>query len=334
MKKLTALIFAVFFFFLQSCNFDLKEVSSSVNSGGASPEVHAKSKWTFIVYMAADNNLDSAALEDFREIECGDCNSELVKTIVLFDRAQNAMQSESSWRGTRLFEINHSSANSKSIQLNSKALGIGSQSAELNMGDPETLISLLNFSRTYYPAEHYALIIWGHGTGYRFAANKTNRAVAIDDTSGSFMSIPELRKAIKSGMGNDKVELIGFDTCFGAELEEIYELRQEANWFAGVEGVQDASGWDYSSWMNQELETCEEGCQVAKLIERQYSAKSDKSFAIVKMDAAADLFESFNAFSQKASLLIENKKSADELRDKIAGKAKTFSISGSLLNPM
>jgi len=334
MKKLPAFIFTVFFFILQSCNFDLKEVSSSVNSGGTNPEVHAKSKWTFIVYMAADNNLDSAALEDFREIECGDCNSEFVKTVVLFDRAQNAMESESFWKGTRLFEINHSSAKSKSIQLNSKALGICSQSAELNMGDPETLISLLNFSRKYYPAEHYALIIWGHGTGYRFTASKANRAVAIDDTSGTFMSIPELRKAIKSGMGNDKLELIGFDTCFGAELEEIYELRQEANWFAGVEGVQDASGWDYSSWMNQDLETCKEGCEVAKLIERQYSAKNDKSFAIVKMDAAVDLFESFNAFSQKASLLIENKKSAEELRDKIATKSKTFSVSGSLLNPV
>ncbi|MBR0125402.1 MAG: hypothetical protein IJM03_08655 [Treponema sp.] len=87
MKKLPAFIFTVFFFILQSCNFDLKEVSSSVNSGGTNPEVHAKSKWTFIVYMAADNNLDSAALEDFREIECGDCNSDFVKTVVLFDRA-------------------------------------------------------------------------------------------------------------------------------------------------------------------------------------------------------------------------------------------------------
>ncbi|MBO4385866.1 MAG: hypothetical protein J5817_02490, partial [Treponema sp.] len=177
MKRIAALFFTLFLFLLQSCNFDLKDVSSSVNSGGSAPSVHEKSRWTFIVYMAADNNLDSAALEDFREIECADCNSELVKTIVLFDRAQNAIESESSWKGTRLFEIDHSSAKSKSIQLNSKALGIKSPSEEVDMGNPETLISLLNFSRKYYPAEHYALIIWGHGTGYRFTASKKNRAV-------------------------------------------------------------------------------------------------------------------------------------------------------------
>lgn len=335
MKKIRLLFFIVFLIALQACNFDLQEVSSSVTPEETTPSAHQKSKWTFMIYMAADNNLDSAALDDFREIERGNCDSELVKTLVLLDRAQGDGNDENSWSGTRLFEINHSEAKSKSTQIDCSSLGINtSVSTELNMGDSETLISFLNFSRKYYPAEHYALIIWGHGTGYRFGGKDKKRAVAIDDTSGTFMSIPELRKAIKSGMGSDKLELIGFDTCFGAELEEIYELKNESHWFAGVEGVQDASGWDYSSWMSQEVESCNYGNEIAKLIEKQYSAKNDKSFAIVNMDAVSEVFEAFNSFSTKASGLIDNEKTASKLKEKIVTDAKIFSVSGSMHNPV
>ncbi|MCR5318761.1 MAG: hypothetical protein K6E22_11095 [Treponema sp.] len=335
MKKFTLIFFALFSIILQSCNFGLEDISSSSSSGGTPPSVHPKSKWTFIVYMAADNNLDSAALEDFREIENARCNNELVKTLVLFDRASSNNENEKSWSGTKLFEIDHSSAHSKSIQLSHKPQeGDYLSSEELNMGDMETLISILNFSRKYYPADHYGLIIWGHGTGYRFNKRSTNRAIAIDDTSGTFMTIPDLRKAIQTGMGSDKLEFIGFDTCFGAELEEIYELKHEAHWFAGVEGVQDASGWDYSSWMDQELEKCTQGNEVAKLIEKQYSAKNDKSFAIVNMDAVPDLFEAFNSFTKKAAQLINDEKNATKLKEKIMTEAKTYSVSGTLLNPV
>jgi len=335
MRKLNILLFSIFIFILQSCNFGLQEVTSSINSGGSIPTVQSKSKWTFIVYMAADNNLNSSALDDFREMECADCNSDNIKTLVLFDRAPSSLADDKTWTGTKLFEINHSSAKTKSIQLNINALGINpSSSAELDMGDPETLISLLSFSRKYYPAEKYALIVWGHGTGYRFNSNPKNRAIAIDETSGTFMEIPELRKAIKSGMGNEKLELIGFDTCFGSELEELYELRDETNWFVGVEGVQDATGWDYSSWMNQNLEECNAGNEVAKLIEKQYSSKNDKSFAIVNMTSIQELFETFDSFSSQAAKLIKDEKSAKKLKESILKNANVFTVSGSLLNPV
>ena len=39
------------------------------------------------------------------------------------------------------------------------------EKGELNMGDPQTLADFINWAKTTYPAEHYALIIVDHGTG-------------------------------------------------------------------------------------------------------------------------------------------------------------------------
>ena len=86
--------------------------------------------------------------------------------------------------------------------------------------------------------------------------------------------------------------------------------------------------------MSQEVESCNYGNEIAKLIEKQYSAKNDKSFAIVNMDAVSEVFEAFNSFSTKASGLIDNEKTASKLKEKIVTDAKIFSVSGSMHNPV
>ena len=38
------------------------------------------------------------------------------------------------------------------------------------MGNYNVLKNLINFAKSEYEAEQYALIIWGHGTGWRYSA--------------------------------------------------------------------------------------------------------------------------------------------------------------------
>lgn len=319
-----------------SCLFDYVDVTASSSKNGESAVVHPVANWTFVIYMAADNNLDSAAVKDFAEIEQGSFNGELVRTLVLLDRSRKNNSSKDEWSGTRLFEIGeeNSSGAKTALRLYSSALGLNKgEENELDMGSKKTLSSLLEFSRKYYPAKHYGLIIWGHGTGYRMYSEKeefcNSRAVAIDETSGTFMETCVLKEAVLNGMGSDKLEIIGFDTCFSAELEEVFELRNCAQTFVGIEGSQNVDGWNYSKWMNEKLSSCENGKEVARLIREQ-----DQNVSIAELEKAEEIFNSFDSFSSKAASLIKTNVQASELSGLLLRKCNIFTVLGNEMNPV
>ena len=65
-----------------------------------------KKQWTIMVYMAADNNLESAAVEDFNEMEASKYDRDKMNVIVLFDRNNlKDCSDQDEWEGARLYEI-------------------------------------------------------------------------------------------------------------------------------------------------------------------------------------------------------------------------------------
>ena len=74
------------------------------------------------------------------------------------------------------------------------------------MGNYQVLKNLVRYVESQYKTEKYALIIWGHGTGWRnsviaeksLAGESSVRAVAIDDKTGSYISVSELGKALEN----------------------------------------------------------------------------------------------------------------------------------------
>lgn len=102
LKKYPLLLFAFFFLvFCLSCSLDSNqerysvfsnendEIEDSENAGSSENlETEADEKfgeWTIIVYMAADNELESAAISDLNEMENVDLPDEL-NLLVLLDR--------------------------------------------------------------------------------------------------------------------------------------------------------------------------------------------------------------------------------------------------------
>jgi hypothetical protein len=249
--------------------------------------------WTVMVYMAADNELDTAAIADLTEMESVDWNSSTLTVLVLLDRAQGA-----AWSGTRLYKVENGGVE----RLSFPALDLSTDSeTELNMSDPLVLEKFLAYGKANYKADNYALIMWGHGTGWRYSGAAQSRAVAIDDTSGTYMALPDLGNAIAA---EGHFGFIGFDLCFGATLEEVYQLRNDADYFAGSAGLTPSAGWDYEAFFDdfiakeKDVQTPEAFAKSAlDTFKTTYSGTDGAGISVIKLDKVSSLFSAFDAYA-------------------------------------
>ncbi|MDR1105017.1 MAG: hypothetical protein LBL44_01545 [Treponema sp.] len=266
-------------------------------------------KWTFVVYMAADNDLEAAAIADFNELEGAAVPGNAASILALLDRAPGYDATNGNWTDTRLFEVrndpNGVNATIVSKRLSCPELGLSSDmETELDMSDPLVLSRLLAFAKRVYPAENYGLLVWGHGTGWRSGGTVSGtlpeplKAVAFDDTSTHFMGLPSLGEAV-SGQG---LSVIAFDTCFGALLEIAYQIRNSAEWFVGSEGVIPSTGWNYAglftSFLQKPFLLPGDFCDSAMdQFIGQYSGVAGSAISKIKLSEVSALFSAFETFS-------------------------------------
>ena len=161
-----------------------------------------------------------------------------------------------------------------------------------------------------YPTGKYALIIWGHGTGWRYIAEneitiESNRAVAIDDKTGSYMRVTDLGKALR-GQG---LNVIGFDTCFAGVIENIYELKDCSEYITASPGVTPSGGWNYQSL----LEKLSQGSFSSQEIAFEMKQNSSVQTTVFKNEKIDELMTAFEAFSKKLADSIKT----EELRKSV-----------------
>jgi hypothetical protein len=267
-----------------------------------------KRKWTFIIYMAADNDLEAAAIADLNELEAVNYGAAPVSILVLLDRHNNYDMTNGNWSDTRLFEIksdpNGLTSTFHSSRIDCLELGLSKDSeTELDTANPLVLSRLIDFAKRVYPAEQYALFIWGHGTGWRGGINNNSlpepvKAVAFDDTSGHYMSLPSFGRAV-TGKG---LSVIAFDTCYGALLEVAYQIRNDAELFIGSEGEIMSTGWDYTAlftgFLNkQSFSISDLGNAIQNQFSNHYASLSNATISQIQLPQVNNLFNRFNDFS-------------------------------------
>ncbi|MBN1950090.1 MAG: T9SS type A sorting domain-containing protein [Bacteroidales bacterium] len=206
-------------------------------------------KWTVMVYLDADNDLEDAAIDDMNEMEMIG-SSEEVNIIVQLDRINGYDATNENWADTRRFriiqDVNESVISSPAIDL----------PGELNMGDPETLADFITWASENYPAENYALIVWNHGGGwYKTDADKEpgnelppEKDVCYDNSSGDFLSNMELSDAISS-TGAD-LDILAYDACLMGMIEVAYQSRNLVDIIIASEDLEPWDGYDYTGFLN------------------------------------------------------------------------------------
>ncbi len=213
-------------------------------------------EWTVMVYLDADNNLESAGIDDINEMEIVGSTTE-VNIVVQVDRIPYSVlasnnqgyaddTSNDNWTTTRRYFITQ---DFDPVQINSQ---LKSDLGELNMGDPQTLIDFTNWATINYPAKKYLLVIWNHGGGFRSLS--LTKDIAWDDTSGGDkITMPELEyalSAINTQMGKN-IDIVGMDACLMAMTEVAYQIKDYADILVTSEENEPGDGWPYDTILDQ-----------------------------------------------------------------------------------
>ena len=195
--------------------------------------------WTYMVYMGADNNLADYGLEDINEMELGGGSSSQISVVVQaeFDPSYTSSPDITDRSALRLQVLQDSSSSSPDL---SRAVNLGN----IDMTSSSALTDFINWTKTNYPAEHYVLVFWDHGAGWREATGSPVRG-AITDSTGDIMELPVLSKGVSdSGVHFD---VICFDACIMAMYEVAYEFKGLTDYMVFSEDNEPGPGYPYDT---------------------------------------------------------------------------------------
>jgi hypothetical protein len=207
----------------------------------------AERKWTIMVYGCADNNLDPAGVNDLNELELSGSDSNM-NIIFLLDR----------WgmNDTHLYYVEHDTLGLPGGDDNNIISTLIDDSApwlapEEDMGNPQTLMDFLLWTTANYPAEHYLISIWDHGSGiFKEDEPFITKGECWDDYGGipnDYIDLKELKtvmSAVYSQLGR-KVDILGHDVCLAGQFETHYQVRDYADISIASADNEPMEGWDY-----------------------------------------------------------------------------------------
>src|SRR5687767_10911314 len=196
---------------------------STTGSALAAPPT-PRAKWTVMVYISGDNNLEDYVVKDL-ELELAPTGSSAnVQVVALADRGPGYDTSRGDWQTTKLFHVTKN--------MLATAENAAEDWGERSFGDPQTLIDFVRWTKTNYPADHYALYFWGHGWSWHPGW------VMADDTDEDTLDYHETKAAIPS-LGF--IDVVGYDGCNMASLEIMKLWHGHATAFTSS---QEYVGWD------------------------------------------------------------------------------------------
>lgn len=257
-------------FFCNKSSFDVKDFVKVFPSKKPHSSKNKKKPWTFLVYIAADNNLRHFAARNIKQL------AEIGSNQYINILAQIDIKIAGNNKITRRYYIEkgqviHVNANDPSTQ-------------QMDSGDPKTLISCCEWGFGNYPADDYILVLWNHGTGcldpvrgrlfnpidlfsFNPAINKfevdrtvgfidfingelTLRGICWDDTTGNYLTNQKLDLALKTihegVLKGQKLSIIGFDACLMSMLEVGNLVKPYARYMCGSQEVELGTGWNYA----------------------------------------------------------------------------------------
>ena len=199
------------------------------------PRHRPQARWTIMVYMSGDNNLEDYIVKDIEQ-ELGLAGSDAnIKIVALADRGPGYDTSRGDWKTTKLLLRRRRA----SLPMRRSAVA---DWGERNFGNPQTLIDFVSWTKANYPADRYALYFWGHGWNWHPGW------VMEDDTDVDTLDYHEMKAAIPQ-LGF--IDVVGYDGCNMATLE-IYKLWQgKATAIAASEEYVNWNGIEYDTVIAQ-----------------------------------------------------------------------------------
>ncbi len=193
----------------------------------ATPEP-GQAKWTVMVYLACDNNLEEYVVKDIETEYSQPGSNQDVNVVILADRAPGYDDSRGDWTQTLLYYVTEDMLADEASALEDWG--------ERNMGDPQTLIDFVQWTKAHYPADNYTLMLSSHGWTWR------PYQTIFDETDDDSLDMHEIVAAMDV-LG--PVDVIGYETCAGMCIENMALWR---NYALSIVGSEDTMGLTSFEW--------------------------------------------------------------------------------------
>ncbi len=216
-------------------------LSVAVSETGPAPE---KAKWTYLMYFAADNDLDASALDDLISIQRANID-ERIDVYVLVDRPEypwdyeeGEIQSvngtyrwDSLWTDTRVGKIRHDSGLTVTVDWESWG--------ELDTGSAETLDRFVKWVQAESPAENYALVLWDHGEEFATLCYD----FTTDPDLNACLTVSDVSEVVKT---NGNIPLVIFNSCLNASDIATTQMAGSTDVMVAPESPSMSSGTTYA----------------------------------------------------------------------------------------
>lgn len=186
-----------------SCNDDIPQPDEKLKGN------------TVIIYMGAENSLQSFSYNDLNEMQMGAKDIPEDCQVVVYRDAE---------------------LKPSIFKLSRKGMTTWKEyKTEMNSADPATMKSILKDIIKDFPSEKYSLVLWSHGSGW-IDETRNSRAIIVDNQSnstsnkGSWIGISELASILAS---LPRMEYIFFDACYMQSVEVASQLYKYTSYIIG-----------------------------------------------------------------------------------------------------
>jgi hypothetical protein len=222
-------------------------LSSCGGGGGGTQPPATRAKWTVLVYMNAANDLEPFATPNVNDMEVTGSTAE-VNVVLEWQQARCAQCGSPDWVGTRRYRITKD--NDTSTVHSQVVQDLGSS---VDTGNWQELQSFLQWGQSHYPADHYAVVLWDHGSGWlnfrgaRIPKPATPRSVSFNYATGTEIRTWELPNALSV---SPKMDMVVFDASLLQQMEVDYEIRNSTSFIVGSEESPPGRGYIYNTYLN------------------------------------------------------------------------------------
>ncbi|MBF0361333.1 MAG: hypothetical protein HQK49_09990 [Oligoflexia bacterium] len=228
MKLMNYFYFSQFFVVL----FSMSVGFAALTDNGQRPV----KEWNIMIYLAADNNLDSYAAKDMQEMVKAGGSSATMDLTLMYDGLKNK--------------------DSKYIHYDTKGkIDFTKSLGEIDSGDINEVNKFVKWSSTAYPAKKYFLVLWNHGSGWDFVGPIHINGIAYDD-HGTNVTTQELGDFMANSPV--KFDILGYDACLMQMIEVLYQVKDNVKYVVASEELETADGWPYDKMLLRNNFTAEE----------------------------------------------------------------------------
>lgn len=203
--------------------------------------------WTVFVYLAADNDLEAAAMIDMEEM--AEAAGPGVRFVALIDRNPNDESAGAMYTSADVLGLGDFH-DAKVVEITGDGVRVVEELGEVNSAHPQTLAWFLWYGLTNFRSERNAVVLWNHGVG-------PVKAIGVDESStgpdgqSQILDVLDLQQAFQSAYavtGTERVDLVVFDACLNGYVELARAMSPFARYYLASEQLVQGAGQDYTAF--------------------------------------------------------------------------------------